>query len=150
METNELIECLKHCQDPEKKCIDCERWDYDCNGNHCVDDLLWKAAVALESLQNRICELETELRDERHRHDRYVDFELAQSKELQELRKKDRWTPVTERLPEYGQEIIAYSGGVVAPKVFGYTFWSEKYTSCQNITHWMPLPEAPKEIHEYA
>lgn len=32
---------------------------------------------------NRVEELEKELADERHRHDRYVDFELAEAAELQ-------------------------------------------------------------------
>ena len=57
-----------------------------------------------------------------------------------------RWIPVEERLPERGQEVIAFSGGYLEPKVFAYHFWSEKFSSWQGITHWMPLPEMPKEV----
>lgn len=56
-----------------------------------------------------------------------------------------RWIPVTERLPEQGQEVIVYDGGVLKPKVFAYQFWNKEYDSWARVTHWMPLPQAPGE-----
>ena len=56
------------------------------------------------------------------------------------------WIPVTERLPEQGQEVIVYDGGVLKPKVFAYHFWNKDFDSWTRITHWMPLPEPPKEV----
>ena len=56
-----------------------------------------------------------------------------------------QWIPVTERLPERGQEVIAFSGGYLKPTVFSYHFWSEEFNSWTGITHWMPMPEMPKE-----
>lgn len=55
-----------------------------------------------------------------------------------------RWIPVSERLPEQGQEVIVYDGGVLKPKVFCYLFWNKDYNSWARITHWMPLPEPLK------
>lgn len=52
-----------------------------------------------------------------------------------------RWIPVTERLPDIGKDVLIYSkeDGVdvdyYGGDMFGY--W--------NVTHWMPLPEPPKE-----
>lgn len=57
-----------------------------------------------------------------------------------------RWIPVTERLPERGQEVVVFSGGVLKGDVFAYLFWNKDYASWANITHWMPLPEPPKEV----
>ena len=57
-----------------------------------------------------------------------------------------KWIPVTERLPEQGQEVIVYSGGVLKPHVYAYLFWNKNYDSWARVTHWMPLPEAPKEV----
>ena len=65
---------------------------------------------------------------------------------LQVLDQKQKWIPVTERLPEQGQEVIVYDGGVVGPKVFAYHFWNKDYSSWLRITHWMPMPEPPKEV----
>jgi hypothetical protein len=56
-----------------------------------------------------------------------------------------KWIPVSERLPEQGQEVIVYSGGVLKPTVFACQFWNKHYDSWARITHWMPLPEPPKE-----
>ena len=57
-----------------------------------------------------------------------------------------KWIPVTERLPEQGQEVIVYDGGVLKPKVFCYLFWNPNYDIWARVTHWMPLPEPPKEV----
>lgn len=56
---------------------------------------------------------------------------------------KPRWIPVTERLPENEGRYLAifYEEMIID---FGYyrpsVGWCE-----QGITHWMPLPEPPKE-----
>ena len=56
-----------------------------------------------------------------------------------------KWIPVTERLPEYGQRVLAYSGKVFKPSVFWYIFYSENYSIWKDeVTHWMPLPKPPK------
>ena len=55
------------------------------------------------------------------------------------------WIPVSERLPEQGQEVIVYTGGVLKPSVHPYLFWDASYDSWLRVTHWMPLPEPPKE-----
>ena len=56
---------------------------------------------------------------------------------------KPGWIPVTERLPEQGQEVIVYDGGVLKPKVYCYLFWNPNYDNWARVTHWMPLPEPP-------
>lgn len=57
------------------------------------------------------------------------------------------WIPVAERLPEQGQEVIVYCGGVLAPKVYAYCFWNKDYDSWARVTHWMALPEPPEVQH---
>lgn len=59
-----------------------------------------------------------------------------------EALKRTRWIPCRERLPEVGEEVLAYSPsrGMVADYydrgIFGYA----------DVTHWMPLPEPPEEV----
>lgn len=68
------------------------------------------------------------------------------AKRLEELDLEQKWIPVTERLPEQGQEVIAYSGNILSPSVFAYKFWRKDYDTWVHVTHWMPLPEPPKEV----
>jgi hypothetical protein len=56
----------------------------------------------------------------------------------------NKWIPVSERLPEYGQEVIVYTGNILKPIVMTYTFWNPEYDTWAHVTHWMPLPEPPK------
>ena len=53
------------------------------------------------------------------------------------------WIPVTERLPEYGQEVLVYAGNILKPLVYGTVYWNKDYQNWVRITHWMPLPEPP-------
>ena len=55
-----------------------------------------------------------------------------------------KWVPVSERLPEQGQEVIIYTGNILKPTVLAYQFWNPKYDTWAHVTHWMPLPEPPK------
>ena len=59
-----------------------------------------------------------------------------------------KWIPVTERLPEVKQPVLAWT------KYGGYheaALWTGKkwlinwdFDEIYGVTHWMPLPEAPK------
>lgn len=117
------------------------------------------AADTLETQQKRIAELEAELTDERYRHDRYVDFELAEAAELAQLKAERRWIPVTERLPDlipcsagtgYSEAVIVWTSGKKAliaiwdgiDFLFAASYWDAEG---EDITHWMPLPESPEE-----
>jgi hypothetical protein len=75
--------------------------------------------------------------------DKYTATELAYKNGYE--KGKPKWIPVSERLPERGQEVICYDGGVLKPKVYADYYWNKAYDSWQRVTHWMPLPEPPKE-----
>ena len=63
-----------------------------------------------------------------------------------------KWIPVSERLPEKNVRVLCYRPGqyyemVVAKLVGdGWERWGKDHDTGENlITHWMPLPEPPKE-----
>ena len=68
------------------------------------------------------------------------------------LREKQRWIPVAERLPERDVQVLGwykdnpfsqYRPEVVAWNGNGWVFvYAHRYVT--NVTHWMPLPEAPE------
>ena len=66
----------------------------------------------------------------------------AENEQLKELH---RWTPVEERLPEIGQEIIGYFPNFVGSKFCITIWWKEALAELDNITHWKPiiLPTKP-------
>ena len=77
--------------------------------------------------------------------DNIVEFDEA-ADAIEEL-SKPRWIPVTERLPEHGW-YLAY-GPTIKMEVLHFhsveEVWSsERYYDIE-VTHWMPLPEPPKE-----
>ena len=59
--------------------------------------------------------------------------------------RKPKWIPVSERLPERGQEVIVASYRMIKPVVFATIFWNKEHDNWYGITHWMPLPKPPKE-----
>lgn len=72
------------------------------------------------------------------------------AKRLQELDEKKRWIPVTERLPEELKNVLAYTDvGCFAETAHWTGFRWEKtwdFEVLYGVTHWMPLPEPPKEV----
>lgn len=63
---------------------------------------------------------------------------------------RPRWIPVTERLPDIGSNcLISPVSGCVAEGQFDGDGWTQYRWSAKldkdTITHWMPLPEPPKE-----
>lgn len=87
------------------------------------------------------------------------------------LRERQRWIPVTERLPEKGAKVLLYAPKVEDCRQSGifvgeltkvnasdgrgnfwnvpthgsdWTLWGWSYFEKPNVTHWMPLLEAPE------
>ena len=75
--------------------------------------------------------------------------------QIAELRSMQKWIPVTERLPERNDDVLCYRGNHIGVLMDVYTYigddkWDDTYgnriyTDDEGITHWMPLPEPPKE-----
>lgn len=66
---------------------------------------------------------------------------------------KPRWIPVTERLPEQGKRYLVIRFDEVTKTQFidilwhdaHDLWWNRLYKGQYNVTHWMRLPEPPKE-----
>lgn len=64
---------------------------------------------------------------------------------------RDRWISVRERAPAHGETVIVTDGEIVCDALFGgftqvtKSLYFEPSESIEHITHWMPLPEPPKE-----
>jgi hypothetical protein len=69
--------------------------------------------------------------------------------------RKSEWISVEDRLPEENTDVLIYRGGFRGDLMNVYTYmghneWEDEYgywsiTDDEGITHWMPLPEPPKD-----
>lgn len=64
----------------------------------------------------------------------------------------DAWIPVSERLPELGTDLVLVyrpncpnSAVLMAQPLQGGGWYSSVLLKPGSVTHWMPLPEPPKE-----
>ena len=62
------------------------------------------------------------------------------------LREKQRWISVTEKTPEYDMPQLALNAdGEALIANYAYGEWFDTWGQDVEVTHWMPLPEAPEE-----
>ena len=147
MTDKEIVQALRCCAEGE--CKDCAMHE---DKQRCQENLLDKAAEAIERLTADVADLRKELEW------KDMVIALAQRKQAEAeaerdaLREKQRWIPVTERLPERDVQVLGwykdnpfsqYRPEVVAWNGNGWVFvYAHRYVT--NVTHWMPLPEAPE------
>ena len=64
------------------------------------------------------------------------------------------WISCAERLPEYDREVLVYDRGMIRvyclhrSKYLRNDVWEDEqgsYQAFEDVTHWMPLPQPPKE-----
>ena len=61
------------------------------------------------------------------------------------LREKQRWISVTEKTPEYDMPQLALNAdGEALIANYAYGEWFDTWGQDVEVTHWMPLPEAPE------
>lgn len=113
--------------------------------------LMYDAADAIEAQDRHILTLQHEMIAEAESHIALVERLSKQNKKLEEAVKTALdfipcWIPVTERLPEKSGSYLVYVYGEVTEMDCWHGKWhmlGDDYTKA--VTHWMPLPEPPKE-----
>ena len=112
------------------------------NADHIVANN-WNTRPIEDALNARIAELELRLDVYNgNMYDVVVDENAKANKRIAELEAERRWIPVSERLPEEKQSVLALDRTGTA--------YHWEYSKClSNIfvgyyTHWMPLPEPPE------
>lgn len=161
MTDKEIIQALRICATHEDKgCGLCPQRKYV----HCAERLADEAITMIERLtaENVVlpdgqASVIESLRKEIEWKDMVI--AIAQRKQAEAeaerdaLREKQRWIPVTERLPERDIQVLGwykdnpfsqYRPEVVAWNGNGWVFvYAHRYVT--NVTHWMPLPKAPED-----
>lgn len=76
-----------------------------------------------------------------------------QEADIKELLKEREWISAKDRLPKYEQDVLVYlingEETRIVPCNYANGVWYDCIMNCvavpEHITHWMPLPEPPKE-----
>lgn len=120
LKPEELVKALLYCGNGG----DCDSCCHPCHGEHgefewrCLGPLLLRAATQIE-------------RDR---------------KEIAAMRETQRWISVTEKTPEYDMPQLALNAdGDALIANYAYGEWFDTWGQDVEVTHWMPLPELPKE-----
>ena len=156
MTDKEIVQALRCCADGE--CKDCAMHE---DKQRCQENLLDKAADLIERMTAENADLRKELE--------WKDMVIALAQkehakaeaEKDALREKQRWSPVTERLPEkqgwyhvairdektkrIAVEIDLYS--IETAKNFGHEIGfckDGRWDGREKVIAWMPLPGAPE------
>jgi hypothetical protein len=99
-----------------------------------------EAKHTIESQMQRIAELETELKAEMYRHDRYVDFELAEAEELRQVKaERDAAIGYLERIKSCGACKHSDSFSLQIPKAC---------RQCNHGSNWEWCGVKPEVDHE--
>ena len=106
----------------------------ECTAEMNGEKTLWQqAADAIEDLQKQLQKSEVD--------------NINLTGWLAEEHAKHLWIPVTERLPEDRNMVLATVDGVVCIAFYGNYMWEEVETySILYPTHWMSIPQPPKDV----
>lgn len=123
MRTEEILAALRRLkvETGSLVCMGCGR-EHDCGVHGCR--IMREAAELIEKLTDRCA--------------RYAE-------EIAVLQEREKWVPVTERLPDQCMDILAcYRDGHILMGS-AIRLWIEEDLEDGKITHWMPLPDGPEE-----
>ena len=122
MKTEEILTALRCCVHTE--CTKCPLNNGDPMDIECVSEMVGTAADLIEKLTDRCA--------------RYAE-------EIAVLQEREKWVPVTERLPDQCMDIlVSYRDGHILMGTAMCDDWIEEDLEDGKITHWMPLPDVPE------
>ena len=161
MTTEEIVKALRclRVETGSLSCLGCG-YEHSCNVHGC--QILREAAAQLEHFTAENRALRSALtsrpakRAQKQARDASVTFLREMAKELNAqraeaeaerdaLREKKRWISVTEKTPEYDMPQLALNAdGDALIANYAYGEWFDTWGQDVEVTHWMPLPEAPE------
>ena len=142
---DELVKQLRYCAETTT-CRNCP-WI----GERCLTDMKKQAADAIEELSARLeAHNEWFAKADRKIEEYKAAYIAEHDARIAEVSKTPRWITVEERLPEIGQYVLCLCRAnifcVLRRDKDGDWYENPAHVYMSKfVTHWMPLPEPPKE-----
>ena len=101
------------------------------------------AHAALEEAEAKMQELQDQLADA----DKVMPDSCKHILDMSKMVDVNGWISVNDRLPECGDNYIILKDDGVSPYTFAIAWFDRTwdFPNASEITHWMPLPQPPKE-----
>ena len=147
MTNEEIVKALRTCvMDPDDG-GDCENCPASrSEGEYCLTAVMSEAASLIEQLIDENTELREEVNLRGNAVRTYEKKRAKAEAERDALREKKRWISVTEKTPEYDMQQLALNAdGDALIANYAYGEWFDTWGQDVEVTHWMPLPDAPEE-----
>ncbi len=79
-----------------------------------------------------------------------VTMAAKQARTIEELQAATKaavpqWIPVSERLPFDGERVLIFDNGGTYGAIYTLQYYDDFILRHKYVTHWMPLPNSPKE-----
>lgn len=139
LSSSELIKALRTCAGMD--CAGCPLLEKMFDGADCANVLMLQTADILEKAMKGVVPMDF--------HERCLRLEIEKRVQLEE---KQQWISVKDRLPEAGKILVTdgktvtiSNGAWLYRSLEGKTRVPANYGAGLTVTHWMPLPEPPKE-----
>lgn len=140
MKSQELVQALRCTSTPDGPTGDCEKCPY------------WKTEQLTAEQKEKLgvdawtsCDVDKVGMDAADLIERLTAENAKAEAERDALREKKRWISVTEKTPEYDMPQLALNAdGEALIANYAYGEWFDTWGQDVEVTHWMPLPDAPE------
>lgn len=140
MTSQEIVQALRCTSTPDGPTGDCEKCPY------------WKTEQLTAEQKEKLgvdawtsCDVDKVGMDAADLIERLTAENAKAEAERDALREKKRWISVTEKTPEYDMPQLALNAdGEALIANYAYGEWFDTWGQDVEVTHWMPLPDAPE------
>lgn len=146
METNEIVKALRVCGGTGR-CVECPLGD---KLSGCMKSVMTEAAglierqdVEIRALRGAAGSLKAALEDAQKSIEVFGQANAALREKVPE------WIPVTEKIPPDQEEVLVLTRSKNGVRNIDKGYWAIDHFIHRGrsaVTHWMPLPELPKEL----